>query len=120
MAEGMQLSRVLRVAFGVPMELRWRQVMKMTGTARRRWFGGIALGLAAAMLILGETILNLRLTPRLFVLYWTSCFLLTMAAIIIAFLDIRAMQRKVGREQRDLLENALSDIEKQARRRKRG
>ena len=93
--------------------------MKMTGIARRRWFGGIALGLAAAMLILGETVLKLRLTPRVFVLYWTICFLLTMAAIIVAFMDIRAVHRKVGQEQRDLLENALSDIEKQARRRKR-
>ena len=77
------------------------------------------LGLAAVMLILGETVLNARLTPGAFIVYWTTCFLLTMAAIVIAFMDIRAVQRKVGREQRDLLEGTLGDIEKEARARKR-
>ena len=93
--------------------------MKMTGTARRRWIGGIVLGLAAVMLILGETVLKARLTPGTFVFYWTICFLLTMTAIVVAFMDIRAVQRKVGREQRDLLEGTLGDIEREARGRKR-
>jgi len=93
--------------------------MKMTGSARRRWFGGIVLGMATMMLILGETALNGHLRGTVFVLYWTSCFVLTMAAIIVALRDLRALQRKVGREQRDLMEDTLSDVEREARDRRR-
>ena len=118
MPEGLQPSHIAGCTSHVD-GIRLAKVMKMTGTARRRWFGGIVLGLAAAMLILGETVLNTRLNRGTFVIYWTTCFLLTMAAIIVAFIDIRAVQQKVGREQRDLLEGTLSQIEKEARGRKR-
>ena len=90
----------------------------MTGSARRRWVGGIVLGLAAMMLILGETALNGKLRGGVFVMYWMICFLLTVAAIVVAFMDLKALQRKVGKEQRDLMEDTLSDIEQEARGRK--
>ncbi len=90
----------------------------MTGSARRRWVGGIVLGLAAMMLILGATALNGKLRGGVFVMYWMICFLLTVAAIVVAFMDLKALQRKVGKEQRDLMEDTLSDIEQEARGRK--
>ena len=71
------------------------------------------------MLILGETALNGRLRGTAFILYWIVCFLLTMAAIIVALRDLKALQQKVGREQRDLLEDTLGDIEREARDRRR-
>ena len=51
-------------------------------------------------------------------MYWMICFLLTVAAIVVAFMDLKALQRKVGKEQRDLMEDTLSDIEQEARGRK--
>jgi len=72
------------------------------------------------MLILGETALSGRLRGTVFVLYWTICFMLTMVAIIVALRDLKALQQKVGREQRDLMEDTLSDIEREARDRRRG
>jgi len=94
--------------------------MNISGQARRRWIGGIALGVALLMLVLGETILSGRLKPGAFVLYWAICFVLTTAAIVVAFRDIREVQRNVGREQKDLLEGTLSNIEQEAKTRKGG
>ena len=107
----------MHIAFWMFLELGCR--VNLSGQARRRWFGGIVLGAALLMLILGETILNGRLQPRAFVFYWGSCFLLTMLAVVVAFRDIKDVQRKVGREQKDLLEGTLSKIEREARARKR-
>jgi hypothetical protein len=93
--------------------------MNMSGQARRRWFGGIALGLALLMLILGETVLNGKLNAGVFVFYWAGCFVLTLVAVLVAFRDIKDVQRNVGREQKQLLEGTLSKIEREARARKR-
>jgi hypothetical protein len=93
--------------------------MNMSGQARRRWFGGIVLGLALLMLILGETLLNGRLNAGVFVCYWAMCFVLTLIAVFVAFRDIKEVQRNVGRQQKDLLEGTLSKIEREARARRR-
>ena len=93
--------------------------MNMSSQARRRWFGGIALGLALSMLILGETVLQGRLNAGVFVFYWATCFVLTLVAVFVAFRDIKEVQRNVGREQKELLEGTLSKIEREARARRR-
>jgi hypothetical protein len=93
--------------------------MKTLGKAKRRWLGGIALGLAAVMLLLGETLLKGRLTQGGFVMYWMICFALTLIAIMVAVMDVRSLQQSVSRETRDLLEDTLKTIEKEARDRKR-
>ena len=94
-------------------------VMRLDPTARRRWFGGLVLFSAAAMLICGLTVLQGRLSPSVFVLYWPVCFLLTGIAVLVAFRDFRSLQQRAREEQRDLLEKTLRDIETEARRRAR-
>jgi hypothetical protein len=82
---------------------------------RRRWFGALVIFGALAMLIAGQTVLKNRLEPLEYLIYWLGCFLLTGLAFILAFLDVRALRRRVRQEQRDLLEAALKNIEAEAR-----
>ena len=63
------------------------------------------------MLICGQTILKSKLTGTAYLAYWLACFGLTGLAIVIAFLDARALQRRVRDEHRDLLEGTLKRIE---------
>ena len=93
--------------------------MALDSTARRRWFGVLALFGAAAMLICGLTVLQGRLGPSVFIIYWPVCFLLTGLALLVAIRDFRALQQRARREQRDLLESTLKDIEVEARRKSR-
>ena len=43
-----------------------------------------------------------------FLLYWFGCFLMTLIAIGIALLDMRALRRHSREEQRELIERTLS------------
>src|ERR1043166_5697766 len=66
----------------------------------------------------GETALKGRLGEIAFLAYWLVCLALTGLAIFIAFLDVRALQRRTRQEHRDLLDSTLKEIETDARRRK--
>ena len=92
--------------------------MGFDATARRRWLGILVLVLALAMLIAGETVLQGRLHELTFLGYWLVCLLLTSAAIVIAFLDARALRRQTRDEARDLLQSTLKEIETEARARR--
>ncbi len=91
--------------------------MGLDATARRRWLGGGVLAGALAMLVCGETVLQDRLKPFDFIIYWLLCFVLTGVAMIVAFRDLRALQHRIRQQQRDLLQNTLKEIETEARRR---
>jgi membrane protein implicated in regulation of membrane protease activity len=82
--------------------------------ARRRWFGALALVAALAMLIGGETMLKGRLSALAFLVYWLVCFALTTLALLAAFLDVRAVQRRIRQEERELLDRTLQNIQKDA------
>jgi len=88
--------------------------MALNNTARRRWTGAVALVAALAMLAGGETVLKGKLRDLTFLLYWLTCFAFTGLAILIAFLDARALQRRSRQEQRDLFEATWKEIESQA------
>jgi membrane protein implicated in regulation of membrane protease activity len=94
--------------------------MALNATARRRWIGVLVLLAAVGMLICGETALRKKLAGVAFLLYWLVCFALTGLAVVIAFLDARALQRRTRQEHRDLLETTLKEIEDKARTRRRG
>ena len=111
--------RCARIAFCVARLHANLNLMEMHATGRRRWLGGLALLLAMLMLVSGETVLKGRLKDVLFVLYWIVCFLLTGLAIIVAFLDVRALQRATREEQRDLVQSTLKEIEAKARKHRR-
>jgi hypothetical protein len=82
--------------------------------AWRRWLGMFCLAVAAGMLIWGRTILASQLQGVGFIIYWLVCFLFTIASIVIALLDVRAMLRHIRDERADLLRRALNDIEQSA------
>ena len=89
--------------------------MAPDSTSRRRWISGIALGTALLMLVVGEAWLEARLSRLGFALYWLSCVLLTVIAIIAALLELRAVQRGTRREHKDLLDDTLRTIHERAR-----
>ena len=89
--------------------------MGLDATTRRRWLGILVLITALGMLIAGETVLQGRLQNVTFVCYWLLCLVLTSAAIMIAFLDARALRRQTRDEARDLLQTTLKEIETDAK-----
>ena len=93
--------------------------MALDATARRRWFGTLVLLAALGMLIGGETVLKGKLGGLGFMFYWLVCFALTGLAIVIAFLDARALQRQTRQQQHDLFETTLKQIETEAKARPR-
>ena len=92
--------------------------MAFDATARRRWFGALVLLAAFGMLIGGETILKGKLGGLGFMFYWLVCLVFTCLAIVTAFLDARALQRKTRQEQHDLFEATLKQIESEAKARR--
>src|SRR5216684_4300864 len=91
--------------------------MSQDGTRRRRWIGGVSLGLAMAMVAAGERLIRSRSNPVLELVYWLVCFLLTAVAIVAAMLDFRALKQRILSEQRDLVETTLKEIQSEAQRR---
>jgi hypothetical protein len=82
--------------------------MLNSADARRRWFGVFFLILAVGMLIWGQTVLEPHLKGVVYLIYWFGCFLMTLIAIVIALLDVRALRRHSREEQRELIERTLS------------
>jgi hypothetical protein len=60
---------------------------------RRRWFGLLFLTMAGGMLIWGLTLLEPHLRGWSFVIYWLLCLGFTLAAMVIAWVDWRAIRR---------------------------
>ena len=94
-------------------------VMGLEPATRRRWLGGLMLLAALAMLIAGETVLEHRLSGAGFLLYWLLCLVFTGGAIMVAYMDVRAVQRKSRLEARELLEKTLHKIETDVRQKPR-
>lgn len=69
------------------------------------------------MLFAGETILKQRLDPLGTLVYWTGCFLATIAAIMCALLDLGRSFRESHSEQRELLEETVRKINAERERR---
>ena len=87
----------------------------------RRIIGGIALLGALFLLLAGETLLKNRLKDVGYILYWLACLVLTAVAIVAAFLDVRALQRRTRREHQVLIEETFKEIadkQQNSRRRK--
>ena len=85
---------------------------------QRRWLAAICLLAAITMLIAGETALKERLQPLGFVVYWSSCFILTGLAATLALIDAAKVRNEQRDEQRALIETTLQEIEREKRSRK--
>ena len=79
--------------------------------ARRRWLGMVCLGLAAGLLIWGQTVLKRHLEGLLYLGYWALCFFFTTCAVFIALWDLRVLRGRTRREHRALLERTLEEVE---------
>jgi heme/copper-type cytochrome/quinol oxidase subunit 1 len=75
-----------------------------------RRLSAIFLGVALLMLLLGETLLRDTLAGLGLVIFWTVCFGFTLLAMLMAFLDLSALQRRARQQHRELLENAVTEI----------
>jgi len=78
----------------------------------RRAFGAVCLMVPVGMVILGLTALKRSLDGFTFVVYWLICFLFTFAAIVVALIDLRSVQRQTREETQELFEKTLGDIER--------
>jgi hypothetical protein len=87
--------------------------MLTSADARRRWLGMVCLGLAAGLLIWGQTVLKPHLEGILYLAYWALCFLLTICAVVIALWDVRVLRNRTRREHRALIERTLEEVEEQ-------
>jgi membrane protein implicated in regulation of membrane protease activity len=93
--------------------------MVLDATAPRRLLGVLVLLAAVGMLIAGQTVLKEKLQNLAFIIYWMVCFGFTGAAILIALLDARALQRRTHQEQHELFDATLKQIETEAKTRPR-
>lgn len=89
--------------------------MGLDATARRRWLGAFVLVAALGMLVAGETLLKGRLSALAFLIYWLICLAFTGVAILVAYVDARALRDHVRQQHHDLLQNTLKDIETDAK-----
>jgi hypothetical protein len=85
--------------------------MSDSADALRRWLGVFCLAVAAGMLIWGQTVLKAHLDGLIFLFYWSICLGFTIAAIVIALLDVRILRRRSRDEQRRLIERTLEQAE---------
>jgi 4-hydroxybenzoate polyprenyltransferase len=77
----------------------------------RRGFGTICLLVAIGMLVVGETVIEGKLSPTAFLVYWLVCLGFTIMAIITAVADMRALRRETREEQRAMLEHTLQNVQ---------
>ena len=67
--------------------------MTNNADAFRRWLGMFFLAASFAMMMWGQIVLHPYLAGVAFALYWSVCFGLSIAAVVIGILDVRAMLR---------------------------
>ncbi len=67
-----------------------------------RVVGAVLLTACALLVVLGSTVLAPQLQGPRFLLYWTWCTLLTLAALIIALADMFLVRRASRRTHREL------------------
>jgi len=85
--------------------------MQNSANALIRWLGAFCLAVAAGMLIWGQTVLVPYLKGIGFLIYWAFCFTFTIAAILFALLDVRAVRRRIRDEHAHLIQRTIDDIE---------
>jgi uncharacterized metal-binding protein len=105
------LRTVVDFPLGRGHRLNYGFAMPTSADALRRWLGLCFLTLAFGLLVWGRTVLQNRLSGIPFLIYWVVCFLLTMAAIITALLDLRATRKRARQEHEELLQRTLNELE---------
>jgi hypothetical protein len=85
-----------------------------------RVVGAVLCTASALMVVLGSTVLANQLHGPRFLLYWTWCMLLTLAAIIVAIGDMLLVRRASKHTQRELFRQQFmsSDLAEKLRKRR--
>jgi TRAP-type C4-dicarboxylate transport system permease small subunit len=81
---------------------------------RRRWLGVVCLGIAILMVVWGQFFLPRSLAPTLQAAFWLLCFVFTIAAILIALVDLLVLRQRTRAEKRALFAETMDAIEKEA------
>jgi len=74
----------------------------------------VCLGVAILMVVWGHFFLPLSAAPLLQLGFWLLCFVVTLTAIAIAFTDLRVLRQRTRDEKRELFEQTMHEIEKEA------
>ena len=70
----------------------------------------IFVAIAAVMLLLGVTVLEGRLRPQGFIIYWLVCTVFTGLTMVVALIDLRAVRRRSRQEARELAQTVLGEF----------
>ncbi len=79
------------------------------GTALR-WLAAATLISSVTMVVAGEFFLNERLRAEAFIYYWLVCIGLTFLTMLLALADFWIVRRRMHRQQRELLAEALRAV----------
>ena len=88
--------------------------MPTSADSLRRWLGLLFLALSFGLLVWGQTVLRERLKGTAFLAFWGCCFLFTLAAIVIALLDLRATRKRALREHQELVQRTMNELDGEA------
>lgn len=70
------------------------------------------LAIAFAMMIWGQMVLGGHLSGITFALYWSACFALSLAAVVMGFLDVRDILRHLKAERAARLRQTFRQIKR--------
>ncbi|HUJ10786.1 MAG TPA: hypothetical protein VL171_12230 [Verrucomicrobiae bacterium] len=84
-----------------------------------RYVGAVVLSSCAVMVVLGSTVLADRLHGPRFLIYWSWCLLLTIAAILIALWDVLLVRRASKRYRQELFRSQFMSEDFAAKLRKK-
>jgi|ERR1043166_1926194 hypothetical protein len=88
--------------------------MRIGSVCWRRILGIAFLLLSGGLLLFGLTVFKPKLDGTAFLIYWFACFLFTVAAMLVALLDLQAIRRQSLEETRRVFERSLAKIEREA------
>jgi len=74
----------------------------------------VCLGIAILMVVWGQFFLPISLDPSLHAAFWLLCFMFTIAAIMIALVDLLVLRRRTRAEKRALFEETMEAIKEEA------
>lgn len=80
----------------------------------RRVVATLFLVVVIGMIVLGQTVLNGRLSPAATIVYWGGCLLLTLGTIILSLMDLLRTLGETRRTQRELANETIEQIERDA------
>lgn len=78
----------------------------------RRWLGMLFLAMSFAMMMWGQIVLQPHLAGVAFAVYWSVSFGLSVVAVVIGVMDVRAMLRNLKAERLALLRRVMRDIKR--------